>query len=381
MAYKLSLEVHFYTGDAVAVCPVHTPEDEAEAALPLLFSCFTCWQLAHMEKGPIALSLAKLLTIAAELSEDGQSDYWQSRLRPFPGRPGRYIFRAGLRESAEAPDFFLEGVGNLQLPGELDCLRAISVEMTLQHFLEHPADGDQARRVAEVAQRIGRRYLDARISVDNAVEAANEVWAETLSEERSGGGKSLGPGDSRAGTEQRGDRESRLFCQTFWNLRAGAKERMLPEYFLRFGVEEEAAGLIAEFSQELPALERILRSQQRRDRFRGELGALVIEGYIAGRLSLDLRDGISRAAPIRFDKGKTRAREMHRKVAEMKDWKPDSAPLAILLKELVEHRKNLAMFREIRNLGSAEEVITRALLCGVRWANAEAGTLRRPAQP
>jgi len=158
--------------------------------------------------------------------------------------------------------------------------------------------------------------------------------------------------------------------EQFVDLDPETQHKFLQPFFLSDIVDGMAKRMTPALLEHVPETSRIFRGKEGKKYLTGELGAMIIEGYFAGRLSMG---GLPEVHPMTLVPNENRA-NLHSQIFNL--WESEEVAavegeLNELLAGLVTIRINMKGFKEVEDFESLGAYLFLMLLNGVKWAKAE----------
>jgi len=186
----------------------------------------------------------------------------------------------------------------------------------------------------------------------------------------------MGEGQSKATKQQPvaaqgSDEAQEGLSKRFWDLDNEAKAKFLQPYFLKHCVDPAAKDMATALLEHVPQTKQIFQGEEGAKYLAGELGAMVIDGYIAGRLSMG---DLPESHPILGIQPKELQDHLHSQVLDhSKGVKIDlgEGGLNELLVELVTVRLNMKGFKDVEDHETFKKYLVLMLFNGMGWATAE----------
>jgi len=158
--------------------------------------------------------------------------------------------------------------------------------------------------------------------------------------------------------------------QRFVELDNETKAKFLQPYCLKHCVDPVAKNMAVALLEHVPETAQIFQGEEGARYLAGELGAMVIDGYFAGRLSMG---DLPESHPI-LGIQSTMQDDLHSQV--LNKWKSlgidlGEGELTELLADLVTVRMTLKGFKDVEDHESLGQYLFLMLVNGVQWAKAE----------
>lgn len=158
--------------------------------------------------------------------------------------------------------------------------------------------------------------------------------------------------------------------EQFVDLDPETQSKFLQPFFLKYCVDGFAKTMTPAVLEHVPETAQIFQGEEGQKYLTGELGAMIIEGYFAGRLSMG---GLPEVHPITLVPNENRDRLCSQISSLWKSLEMAVAEGALgeLLADLVTVRINMKGFKEVEDFESLGKYLYVMLLNGVQWAKAE----------
>lgn len=159
--------------------------------------------------------------------------------------------------------------------------------------------------------------------------------------------------------------------QRFVELPNEVKAKFLQPYCLKHCVDPVAKNMTTALLEHVPETAQIFQGEEGAKYLAGELGAMVIDGYFIGRLSIG---DLPESHPILETQSKDLQDHLFSQVLD--HWKSlkvgdVEAELVELLADLVTVRLNMKGFKDFKDHETVGQYLFLMLVNGVQWAKAE----------